>query len=330
MPPGFQRTSNAHNSPNHWMAPANAADKAENSDLNYHQSLYHRVPASPPDATGVKNRIPEQGSKDEQDSSKSYERNPSHEIASVLLMAVAATSDKELALAAAAAQKYEGNQDAPTMESSTISTSSNSNSSSRPLKKRKNFGEILSSKSDDERPEQRDACHISPISHCSKSTAAAATPDTESTCGDTLSTSRAHSYEMKEDGSAAETDQENVKKSASMSNVQLPAHEMIPHFPSGLHWILTESSSQSASPEFAADHSVLQWLSHGQAWKIVRWDAFHRQVLPMFFPQLSVAVNGKPLATGSIDAFLWHLAAWGFVEIKDGPDVGAFAHTVSH
>ena len=41
--------------------------------------------------------------------------------------------------------------------------------------------------------------------------------------------------------------------------------------------------------------------------------------MPQFFPQLA----------GSIDAFLWHLAAWGFEEIQDGPDVGAFGHTVS-
>ena len=94
---------------------------------------------------------------------------------------------------------------------------------------------------------------------------------------------------------------------------------LVPYFASALHWLLTESSSQTASPEYSAARSVLQWVPHGQAWRVVRWDTLRKQVLPQFFPQLA----------GSIDAFLWHLAAWGFDEIQDGPDVGAFGHTVS-
>ena len=318
MPPGndhFQRTNQIHN---HRMGPANAADNEESSNLTHHESLYHRVPTSPPDATGSKNREQQQGVKDEQESPKHYERNPSREIASVLLLAVAASSDKELALTAV--RKDEGHQDPEAIEPINAT-------SSRPLKKRKNLGDILRTKSK-EGPEQENVCHVSPMSHSSKSTTAGATGDTQSPCDNTRSTSRSFSYDMKED-SSARCPIENSTKCGGSTDAQLPAHVMIPHFPSALHWLLTESSSQSASPDFVVDHSLMQWVSHGQAWRIVRWDAFHRQVLPTFFPQLSIDGDGRSFATGSIDAFMWHLAAWGFEEIKDGPDVGAFTHTVS-
>jgi hypothetical protein len=100
----------------------------------------------------------------------------------------------------------------------------------------------------------------------------------------------------------------------------------IPHFPSVLHAVLTES-------EFAG--KVLLWLPHGQAWRIVRWDALRRSVLPKYFAQLNDddgAAPSKdaaaPMPSGSIDAFLWHLSAWGFEEVNEGPDVGAYAHVV--
>jgi hypothetical protein len=316
MPPGTDQFVRANNSME-WTAPTNGSGKAESSDLSYHKSLYHRVPASPPDANGLKTRPTDQGSKDEQESSKSYERSPSREIASVLLLAAAASSDKEKALAAE--QKNEEIQDAETFES-------NSTNSSRPLKKRKNIVDILRKKPEDGSPDHGGACHVSPMSHSSKSNSAGTTVE-GTPCDDTLCTSRALSYESKEDGSA-KTEVENSKKHAGCTNAQLPAHVMIPHFPSALHWLVTESSSQSAAPELGVDNTVMQWVSHGQAWRIVRWDAFHRQVLPKFFPQLSIEADGAQFATGSIDAFLWHLTAWGFDEIKDGPDAGAFAHTV--
>jgi len=100
-----------------------------------------------------------------------------------------------------------------------------------------------------------------------------------------------------------------------------PTHVEIPHFPSVLHAVLTES-------EFA--NSVLQWLPHGQSWRIVRWDALRRQVLPKYFSQLREedCKDGTGQVCGSIDAFLWHLSAWGFEEVTDGPDVGAYSHVV--
>lgn len=84
------------------------------------------------------------------------------------------------------------------------------------------------------------------------------------------------------------------------------ASAVVPHFPSVLHILLTSSKD-----------GVLEWLEHGKAWRIVRWEALRRSILPQFFPQLS-----------SMDAFLAHIAAWGFREIMEGPDVGAYSHEV--
>lgn len=317
MPPGTLQANTQ------WAASTKVAGIAEGTDASYeHQSLYHNVPTSPADTAGSKNSAVGQCSEGEQKVlllSETYERDLSRggEIASVLLLAAAASSDREMALAAE--RKEVERQDAAT------STKSN-----RPLKKRKNYVSILHNKSEDEQvPEPGDVCHVSPMSNSSKSTTAGVTLETRSPCNDTHSTPSGLSYELKGDG-ADKIVHENTKKGAACSaSAQPQTHEMIPHFPSALHWLLTESLSTSASREFVVDHSAMQWVSHGQAWRIVRWDAFHRQVLPMLFPQLSVELDGRPVATGSIDAFMWQLAAWGFEEIKDGPDVGTFAHTVS-
>lgn len=88
-----------------------------------------------------------------------------------------------------------------------------------------------------------------------------------------------------------------------------------PHFPSELHRVLD-------MPEF---RSVLQWLPGGEAWKIVRWDALRREVLPRYFPELCSGEDGS----GSMDSFLAQVRAWGFEEITDGEDAGAYRHLVS-
>jgi hypothetical protein len=84
-----------------------------------------------------------------------------------------------------------------------------------------------------------------------------------------------------------------------------------------LHEVLSD-------PEYAG--TVLQWLPDGEAWKVLRWDALRRQVLPRYFADLRDE-NGT--SCGTIDAFLWHLTAWGIEEVKDGTDVGAYRHDVS-
>jgi hypothetical protein len=84
------------------------------------------------------------------------------------------------------------------------------------------------------------------------------------------------------------------------------ASAVVPHFPSVLHMLLTASKD-----------GVLEWLEHGQAWRIVRWEALRRSILPQFFPQLQ-----------SMYAFLAHISAWGFREVTEGADAGAYTHEV--
>ena len=95
-------------------------------------------------------------------------------------------------------------------------------------------------------------------------------------------------------------------------------YQEVSHFPGILHSILSQ---------FDGNGSVLQWLHSGDAWRVVRWDALRRDVLPKYFPQLCQEEEDGSNG-GSIDAFLWNVRAWGFEEIKDGPDAGAYVHPV--
>lgn len=87
----------------------------------------------------------------------------------------------------------------------------------------------------------------------------------------------------------------------------LPSQVVVIHFPTELYRLLEED-----------DTRVIQWLNHGRAWRIVRWDALRKQILPRNFGDTSV------------DGFLAQLTDWGFTEITDGPDAGAYYHAVSH
>lgn len=87
----------------------------------------------------------------------------------------------------------------------------------------------------------------------------------------------------------------------------LPSQVVVIHFPTELYRLLEEDDSK-----------VIQWLSHGRAWRIVRWDALRKQILPRSFGGTSV------------DGFLAQLADWGFSEITDGPDAGAYYNPVSY
>lgn len=86
----------------------------------------------------------------------------------------------------------------------------------------------------------------------------------------------------------------------------LPSQVVVIHFPTELYRLLEED-----------DTKVIQWLSHGRAWRIVRWDALRKQILPRSFGGTSV------------DGFLAQLADWGFTEITDGLDAGAYYNPVS-
>jgi len=234
---------------------------------------------------------------------------------------------------------------------------------SRPLKKRKTFTTTLSYS-------HPHPCHVSPISLQTSNTAddrtqqqsVATTQEPASSYDEDMKeddTLRRPSHDAEDDDDEDDDEEEecttskttldkqsihratppnasNNSKTLSTPSPRPPTQEVvIPHFPSVLHMLLSSSIASSA------DHGkVIQWVPHGKAWRIVRWEALRRQILPQFFPQLrddnedSPSVrrgdgnNTDSVAAGSIDAFLKHLSAWGFEEVTDGPDVGAYAHPV--
>ena len=146
----------------------------------------------------------------------------------------------------------------------------------------------------------------------------------------------------------------------------------VPHFPSLLHDVLTNSRHAG---------SVLEWLPHGQGWRVLRWDEMARTVLPEHFPQFCSSsaatkedttstseknkkeedggngdnantktkakqlrrkppmlplrpkaeeTSSKGAGDGDVNAFLSHVRAWGFQEVRDGgPDMGSYRHAVS-
>jgi hypothetical protein len=169
--------------------------------------------------------------------------------------------------------------------------------SREPIKKRKKHLDVLRRNQMDSKltidPTTGSPCHVSPGSASSREadghTDESVTIVTQSSR--TLLEASSGSYDTRE-----------TKKDA-------------PHFPSVLHKVLDMPDAKS----------VLQWLPHGQAWKIVRWDALRREVLPKYFPELC----NKGEDGGSMDSFLWQVRAWGFEEIIDGDDAGAYRHLVS-
>jgi hypothetical protein len=107
------------------------------------------------------------------------------------------------------------------------------------------------------------------------------------------------------------------------------------HLPSVLHMVLEKSAASTPPTESAAlPLGTLQWLPHGHAWRIVRWEALRRSILPRYFPYCTDENTSDSASAstsmGSIDSFLWHLKAWGFEEVTGGPDAGAYTHVVSN
>ena len=207
-----------------------------------------------------------------------------------------------------------------------------------PLKKRKKHLDFLrknqgTEEQDSEKP--KDACHVSPISHSSVGSALQdgrtvskdeVTPERSTTRPTMVDTSnRATSFDSKESPVGASNkaatqallDSSKILNATDIGAAHPPSHVVVPHFPSVLHQVLS-------SQEFG--DSVIAWLPDGESWKVLRWDALRRQVLPKYFADLRDE-HGR--GSGTIDAFLWHLTAWGFEEIKDGTDVGAYRHDVS-
>lgn len=98
---------------------------------------------------------------------------------------------------------------------------------------------------------------------------------------------------------------------------------IVKDFPYVLHEVLTES-------EYSG--TVLEWLSHGKSWRILRWDELSHSVIPAYFPELcakSGCDDAQSFATERMNLFIRQINAWGFKEVREvGPDLGSFQHEV--
>lgn len=168
---------------------------------------------------------------------------------------------------------------------------------------------------------QKNPLHVSPLPSpaghsqgqdhgSSEETVATTSPQRTTTSSSTCFTS---SYDTR----GAQTLHDGSKIGDAVEITPPPSQVVIEFFPLLLHNVLSKS-------EFA--DNVLQWVSDGKAWKIVRWDALRRKVLPKYFSKLQ---DEDGNVGSSIDAFLYNVTSWGFEEVQEGPDVGAYAHDVS-
>lgn len=149
-------------------------------------------------------------------------------------------------------------------------------------------------------------CHVSPVS-------LQASPDTPVTASTTQPTSSSDEDEEVGNIHHKKIRQDTTYLTPKQDDGESSGGDNVSCFPSALHKLLSASDLDT----------VVEWLAHGKAWRIVRWDALRRTILPQLFPRDNNKSNG-----GSVDAFLKHLKDWGFEEITEGPDVGAYRHEV--
>ena len=119
-----------------------------------------------------------------------------------------------------------------------------------------------------------DAAHISPAS-------------TVATVGSSGATPQAGTSIKQEDGHAHTG---TGTAAASSAPTATAAAKPVPHFPSLLHDVLTNSRHAG---------SVLEWLPHGQGWRVLRWDEMARTVLPEHFPQFCTSGTVTATATST-------------------------------
>lgn len=129
----------------------------------------------------------------------------------------------------------------------------------------------------------------------------------------------------KEVDSVKETKKENVKEETQSSAGPLKkrrkmegetADNAASSLLKKLHRILSEESSEAAT-------RALEWLEHGKAFRVLRWDALADKVLPELFSDKDMEVDAL------IYAFRGQLKDCGFVEVKRGKDYGSYCHEVS-
>jgi len=106
---------------------------------------------------------------------------------------------------------------------------------------------------------------------------------------------------------------------AIMDNLPLLLHQALTSTRGAFasqHYSMEEEKKEDGVLDHEDKQSILRW-TNASCWKIICMDAFRRTILPAFFQ------------TSSLDAFLYNVThAWGFEEIREGPNAGCFQHTL--
>ena len=304
LAPGFVTPTATHQKP--W-----ASSSSQSTAVGGSKTGVHRLPrlslAKSSDSTDNKSTGTDVATLATEHTSGSVDEAEKLEATASALLMVSAGFKKEEPSVSAAASEEQPSSPAP--------------HNSVPLKKRKKH-----SIASQEQPEQSEVCQVSPASHASIGGRAVSreelTPERPGRL-EHPGAQRAPSYDSKQSPiprSSKDATQELLNSSkvhnATDIHIAPPSQVVFPHFPTVLHRLLSDD-------EFSG--SVVTWLEDGESWKVLRWDALRRNVLPLYFPDIADE-QGKP--SGTIDAFLWQLSAWGFQEITDGSDVGAYKHEV--
>mmetsp|Transcript_4963 Transcript_4963/g.10413 ORF Transcript_4963/g.10413 Transcript_4963/m.10413 type:complete len:864 (-) Transcript_4963:189-2780(-) len=115
------------------------------------------------------------------------------------------------------------------------------------------------------------------------------------------------------------------------------------HFPKKLHRLLSLETNNEVDNQIG---KAIEWLPHGNGWRVLRWDVMCVHVLPRYFDELLQDFDGRDgdkarkddRVTDSdadkteskfsdeqwIDAFLSQVNAWGFEKVRSGIDMGCY------
>ena len=154
---------------------------------------------------------------------------------------------------------------------------------------------------------------------------------------------------------------EDMMKDTSNSN----SNDVSRQFPNVLHKLLSKSVDSNNSKQVGDDNTstskislAMEWLNHGKAFRILRYDILCTEVLPKEMPMLCSDRKKKEkmmkmnddicksesrddeqtkVEEGSnkysddewVDAFSWFVKSYGFEEVMSGRDKGSFRHEVS-
>jgi len=147
---------------------------------------------------------------------------------------------------------------------------------------------------------------------------------------------------------------EDMMKDASNSN-----SNMSRQFPIVLHKLLSKSvDSSNSSKQGDANNKIslaMEWLNHGKAFRILRYDILCTEVLPKEMPMLcsdrknvmnkdgicksesrddeqtKAEEEGSEVYSDDewVEAFSWFVKSYGFEEVMSGRNKGSFRHEVS-